>query len=181
MVILDRDGVINEDRTDFVKTPDELVFIDGALSAISRLNKAGHTVVIATNQSCIGRGIITTDTLTIIHQKLTKSLKAAGGWVDQIFFAPDAPWEATNMRKPGDGMMKAALNQFGAKPSNTVVIGDSLRDLQAAASSGCHRCLVQTGKGVKTQKEGLPRDILPVAVAASLSEAVDFIEAGRFQ
>ncbi len=181
LVILDRDGVINEDRTDFVKTTDELVFIEGALQAIARLNDARHHVVIATNQSCIGRGIITEDRLKDIHDKLLTTAAKVGGKLDKIYFAPDAPWAETPYRKPGPGMLQKAMQDFRSKPAQTVMIGDSLRDLQAAQACGCHRVLVQTGKGLKTQAQGLPREILPVAVATDLTQAVDFIEEGRFQ
>lgn len=181
LVILDRDGVINEDRADFVKSPDEMVFIDGALAAIAALKAERHHVVIATNQSCIGRGLITEETLSNIHYKLRRSIEKMGGSIDEIYFAPDAPWAETPMRKPGDGMLRQAMETFRHKPHQTVMIGDSLRDLVAAKTSGCHRILVQTGKGRKTQSDGIPPDILPLSVAADLSEAVQMIKSGRFQ
>jgi D-glycero-D-manno-heptose 1,7-bisphosphate phosphatase len=181
LVVLDRDGVINEDRSDFVKSPSELVFIDGALRAISRLNALKHHVVIATNQSCIGRGIISEDTLTQIHGKLHQELNRIGGRIDEIFFAPDPPWAATDMRKPGAGMILSAMQKFRKSASQTIFIGDALRDMQAAKSAGCHRLLVQTGKGQRTQADEALASLLPVSVAADLTEAVSFIESGRFQ
>lgn len=180
LVLLDRDGVINEDRTDFVKTPDELIFIPGALSAIATLNAHGHNVAIVTNQSCIGRGIINTETLQNIHGKLQKSLADIGGKIDHIFFAPDAPWDATENRKPGAGMFFSAMTMFRQKPSDTVLIGDSKGDIQAAAKAGCHRILVQTGKGLATQQGGFDPDLLPVAVAKDLAQAIQYILEGRF-
>lgn len=180
LVILDRDGVINEDRSDFVKSPSELVFIDGALRAILRLNELNHHVVIATNQSCIGRGIISEDTLTQIHGKLHRELNRIGGKIDEIFFAPDPPWAATDMRKPGAGMILAAMQKFRTSPAQTVFIGDALRDIQAAKTAECHRLLVQTGKGRQTQADKLLADLLPVSIAANLTEAVSYIESDRF-
>ncbi len=180
LVLLDRDGVINEDRPDFVKSPDELVFIPGALHAIAALNGRGHKVVIVTNQSCIGRGIITTDTLAAIHEKLYRELRSVGGKIDHLFFAPDAPWAATENRKPGAGMFRAALEMFREKSENAVLIGDSKRDLLAAAAAGCHRILVQTGKGRQVQQGGIETELLPVSVAADLSQAVGYILDGRF-
>ncbi len=180
LIILDRDGVINEDRSDFVKSPSELVFIDGALKAILRLNTLKHHVVIATNQSCIGRGIISEDALTQIHGKLLQELNRIGGKIDEIFFAPDPPWAATDMRKPGAGMILAAMQKFRTPPSQTIFIGDALRDMQAAKKAGCHRLLVQTGKGRKTQADETLAELLPVSVAADLTEAVSFIESDRF-
>jgi len=180
LVLLDRDGVINEDRPDFVKSPDELIFIPGALEAITRLKGNGHIVAIVTNQSCIGRGIITPETLFNIHEKLLGNIRKMGSDIDHIFIAPDAPWEATENRKPGCGMMKAAMTMFSEKPKNTVLIGDSQTDLQAATKAGCHRILVRSGKGAKTQANGIPSDLLPVSVARDLTEATDYILNGRF-
>jgi len=180
LVLLDRDGVINEDRTDFVKTPDELIFIPGALKAIASLNTHGHLIAIVTNQSCIGRGIISVDTLDNIHGKLLKSLADVGGKIDHIFFAPDAPWEATENRKPGAGMFHSAMTMFRHSPRDTVLIGDTKRDIQAAAKAGCHRILVQTGKGKSTQKYGLEPDLLPTSIAKDLGQAADYILEGRF-
>ena len=180
LVLLDRDGVINEDRADFVKSPDELIFIPGALKAISRLKRHKHIVAIVTNQSCIGRGIITPDTLHRIHEKLLGNIRDMGCDIDHIFVAPDAPWEATENRKPGSGMMKSAMTMFSEKPTNTVLIGDSKTDLQAATAAGCHRILVRSGKGAKTQADGIPKDLLPVSVANDLTEATEFILSGRF-
>lgn len=180
LVLLDRDGVINEDRKDFVKSPDELVYIDGSLEAIARLNAEGHKVVVVTNQSCIGRGIITEDQLAVIHQKLHHSLKAVSGHLDDIFIAPDAPWEATEMRKPGPGMVRAAMEKYRTTPADTVLVGDAERDLRAAKTAGCHRILVQTGKGRATQAAGIENDLLPLRIAENLAVAVDYIREGGF-
>ncbi len=180
LILLDRDGVLNEDRPDFVKNPGELIMIPGAAEAVARLKNAGHHLAIVTNQSCIGRGIISTDMLDQIHQKLMQALHAVGGDIDHIYVAPDAPWEASENRKPGAGMIYQALDRFRSSHSNAVMIGDAKRDLEAATKAGVHRILVQTGKGMKTQKEGLSEQLLPVSVAKDLAEATDFIEQGRF-
>jgi D-glycero-D-manno-heptose 1,7-bisphosphate phosphatase len=180
LVLLDRDGVINEDRPDFVKSPEELVFIQGSLEAVSRLNNAGHLVVVVTNQSCIGRGIITEDQLTVIHGKLQDSLKRAAARLDAIFVAPDAPWAATQMRKPAPGMMLKAMDRFNQTPDRTVLIGDSPGDMEAAFAAGCHRVLVQTGKGRQTQQAGLAPHLLPISVARDLEQAVDYVLEERF-
>jgi D-glycero-D-manno-heptose 1,7-bisphosphate phosphatase len=180
LVLLDRDGVLNEDRPDFVKSPDELVLIPGAIEAVAKLTSHGHLCAIVTNQSCIGRGLITEDTLGQIHGKLLHAITRAGGRIEHVFVAPEAPWAATANRKPGSGMITSALQMFRFSASNTVMIGDSKRDLEAAAGPGCHRILVQTGKGRATQKAGLDKHILPVSVARDLAEATDFILQGRF-
>src|SRR3990172_10717807 len=168
LVVLDRDGVLNEERSDFVKSPDELRVLAGAGRAVARLNAAGHRVVVCTNQSCVGRGIIDGVMLERIHAALKDGLQAGGARLDDIFVAPDPPWAASEWRKPGPGMLREAMAKHRATPADTVAIGDSLRDLQAAATVGCRRILVRTGKGRATQARGLPPDVLPVAVFEDL-------------
>ncbi|WP_339632800.1 HAD-IIIA family hydrolase [uncultured Sneathiella sp.] len=180
LVLLDRDGVINEDRADFVKSPAELIFIPKALEAIARLNGHGHKLAVVTNQSCIGRGIINEDQLDSIHGKLRDALAKVAGRLDDIIIAPDAPWAATERRKPGPGMLIEAMRKFNMLPAETVLIGDSERDIEAAKSASCHRILVQTGKGRKTLADGLKRHLMPVHIAADLDEAANFILEGRF-
>ena len=124
LVLLDRDGVINEDRADFVKSPAELIFIPKALEAIARLNGHGHKLAVVTNQSCIGRGIINEDQLDSIHGKLRDALAKVAGRLDDIIIAPDAPWAATERRKPGPGMLIEAMRKFNMLPAETVLIGD---------------------------------------------------------
>lgn len=180
LVLLDRDGVINEDRPDFVKTPGELLFIPKSLEAIARLNGHGHRLVVTTNQSCIGRGIITEEQLAAIHGKMREALAKVSGRLDDIIVAPDAPWAATERRKPGAGMLLEAMRKFNIRPSETVMIGDSARDMEAAKTVGCHRILVRTGKGRKTLAAGIEKHLMPVHVADDLDEAAAFILAGRF-
>jgi D-glycero-D-manno-heptose 1,7-bisphosphate phosphatase len=173
LALLDRDGVLNEEQPNYVKTPGELVMIPGAALAVARLNRAGWQVAVCTNQSCVGRGIVSADMLERIHGKLRDELAREGARLDAIYIAPDAPWAATDMRKPGPGMLRAAMSRFRAWPEEAVMIGDSLRDMQAAAKTGCRRILVRTGHGARTQAEGLPADVLPVAVHETLALAVD--------
>lgn len=172
LVLLDRDGVINHNREDSVKTPDEFILIDGAAEAIARLNAARRQVAVVTNQSIIGRGIIDKHMLERIHEKLTDALDRANARIDKFYICPDAPEAATERRKPGAGMLREALAEFNAEPAATPFIGDALRDLQAAAKAGCPRLLVRSGKGAKTQAAGLPAEVLPVAVHEDLSAAV---------
>jgi D-glycero-D-manno-heptose 1,7-bisphosphate phosphatase len=175
LVLLDRDGVINEDRADFVKTPEELIFIPGALEAIARLTQAGFKTAIVTNQSCIGRGIATEEQIEKIHTLICAAVAAAGGSIDAVFCCPDAPDAATRYRKPGSGMLEDALELFGAKAAQSPLVGDALRDLQAAAALGCPRYLVRTGKGEATLSAGLPKEVAPVTVTENLSTAVEDI------
>jgi D-glycero-D-manno-heptose 1,7-bisphosphate phosphatase len=146
LIILDRDGTINEDRDDFVKTPDEWVPIPGALEAIARLNQAGWHTVVATNQSGLGRGTFDMATLNAMHAKLNQLLAKQGGRIDAVFFCPHAPEESCTCRKPLPGLLEQIGERFGVLLRDVPVVGDSLRDLQAGAAVGCPTHLVRTGK-----------------------------------
>jgi D-glycero-D-manno-heptose 1,7-bisphosphate phosphatase len=173
LILLDRDGVLNEDRPDHVKTPDELIMIPRAGEAVARLNQAGHKVALVSNQSGVGRGLYDEAMLARIQEKLAQGLRAAGGHLDATFICPDAPWAASERRKPGAGMLGEAMSRFRAGPQETVMIGDALRDLEAAAKAGVRRILVRTGKGAATQGAGLPAHVLPVEVRENLWDAVE--------
>ena len=172
LVLLDRDGVLNHDRDDYVKSPGELEMIEGAAEAVAALNRAGHQVALVTNQSAVGRGVIPAAMLERIHDDLRDRLARAGAHLDAILVCTDAPWAASERRKPGSDMLREALAQFRAEPGPTPMIGDTLVDLQAAARAGCRRILVRTGKGAATQAAGLPGEVLPVAVYDDLAAAV---------
>lgn len=146
LVILDRDGTINEDRDDFVKSPEEWVPIPGALEAIARLNHAGWHTVVATNQSGLGRGTFDMATLNAMHAKMNHLLAQHGGRIDAVFFCPHAPEEACNCRKPLPGLLEQIGARFGVKLAEAPMVGDTLRDLQAGAAAGCPVHLVRTGK-----------------------------------
>jgi D-glycero-D-manno-heptose 1,7-bisphosphate phosphatase len=175
LVLLDRDGVLNEDRPNHVLNPGQLVMIPGAAEAVARLNAAGHLVAVCTNQSCVGRGMIDADMLARIHDKLRDELARAGARLDLLLVCTDPPWAAGPRRKPAPGMLREALSRFRAPASETPFVGDSLGDLQAAAAAGCPRVLVRTGKGPATQAAGIAPELLPVAVRADLAEAVDML------
>ena len=149
LVILDRDGTINEDRDDFVKTVDEWVPIPGALEAIARLNHAGWHTVIATNQSGLGRGTFDMATLNAMHVKMNQLLAKQGGRIDAVFFCPHAPDDACNCRKPLPGLFEQIGERFGVALRDVPVVGDTLRDLQAGVAVGCQPHLVRTGKGAR--------------------------------
>lgn len=154
LVILDRDGVINYDSDQFIKHPDEWKPIPGSLEAIARLNHAGYTVVIATNQSGIGRGLFEMSTLVAIHEKLQKMLSQVGGRVDAIFYCPHTADVKCGCRKPEPGMLQKIAERFETDLTGVPAIGDSLRDLVAAAKVGASPILVLTGKGSKTFENG---------------------------
>lgn len=173
LIILDRDGVINYDSAQFIKSPAEWKPIPGSLEAIARLNQAGYRVVVATNQSGIGRGLFDMDTLNAIHAKMHKELMKVGGHVDAIFYCPHTADSECDCRKPKPGMFHRIATCLNADLKGVPTVGDSLRDLQAGAAVGCQPMLVLTGKGSKTQAEGnLPEGTLEFA---DLATAVDYL------
>jgi len=157
LIILDRDGVINRDSDDFIKSPNEWIALPGSLEAIARLNQAGYQVAVATNQSGVARGLFSIVTLNAIHQKLHASAQQIGAHIDAIFFCPHAASDHCDCRKPKPGMLRAIGQRFGVSLKGVPVVGDSLRDLQSGYVLGCTPYLVLTGKGEKTrEKGGLP-------------------------
>lgn len=157
LVVLDRDGVVNLDSDQFIKTPDEWIPIDGSLEAIAALNQAGYRVVIASNQSGIGRGLFEMSALNAMHEKMHKALANLGGRVDAVFFCPHTAADCCDCRKPKAGMLEQLAERFGVELKGVPLVGDSLRDLEAGLAVGCTPHLVLTGKGRKTeQKGGLP-------------------------
>ncbi|WP_417069832.1 D-glycero-beta-D-manno-heptose 1,7-bisphosphate 7-phosphatase [Niveibacterium terrae] len=153
LIILDRDGVINHDSAMFIKSPDEWRPIEGSLAAIAKLNQAGYHVVIATNQSGIGRGLFDMDTLNAIHEKMFKLVTQAGGRIDAVFFCPHSADSTCGCRKPQPGMLREIAQRFNTDLAGVPVVGDSMRDLIAGISVGCQPFLVLTGKGQKTAQD----------------------------
>jgi len=154
LVILDRDGVVNYDSKQFIKSPAEWRPIPGSIDAIAKLSQAGYRVIIATNQSGIGRGLFDMDTLNAIHEKMHRAVHQAGGRIDAIFYCPHPIEDDCKCRKPKTGMFERIAGCFNVDLIGTPSVGDSLRDLQAAAAVGARPLLVLTGKGTQTQAEG---------------------------
>jgi D-glycero-D-manno-heptose 1,7-bisphosphate phosphatase len=173
LVILDRDGVINFDSDQFIKNPREWSPIPGSLEAIAQLNQAGYRVVVATNQSGIGRGLFDMATLNAIHAKMHKLVAQVGGRIDAVFFCPHASDSRCACRKPKAGLFSDIAARFHVDVSNVYAVGDALRDMQAAISVGARPLLVKTGKGMRTIEAGqLPDD---VPVHENLAQAVQAI------
>jgi D-glycero-D-manno-heptose 1,7-bisphosphate phosphatase len=154
MIILDRDGVINQDSPDFIKSPAEWIPIPGSLEAIARLNQAGYRVVVASNQSGIARELFDMCSLNAIHQKLHGAAQQVGATIDAIFFCPHAAVDNCDCRKPKAGMFDEIGKRFKVGLRGVPTVGDSLRDLQAGFIVGCVPYLVLTGKGKKTHETG---------------------------
>lgn len=153
LLILDRDGTINHDRDDYVKSPQEWEPLPGALEAIARLNHAGWHVVVATNQSGLGRGLFDMAALNAMHEKMHQQLAAVGGRIDAIFFCPHTPEDRCACRKPLPGLFEQIGERMGLSLQGVPAVGDSLRDLSAAISAGCQPHLVLTGKSADLTDE----------------------------
>ncbi len=173
LVILDRDGVINHDSDQFIKSPQEWLPIPGSLEAIARLCQSGYRVVVASNQSGVGRGLFDMATLNAIHAKMHKLVNQAGGRIDAVFFCPHAADSKCNCRKPKPGLFQEIALRTRRDLRGVPAIGDSLRDLQAAQAVGARPILVKTGKGVKTLAAGQMPEGTPVY--ENLAEAVQAI------
>jgi D-glycero-D-manno-heptose 1,7-bisphosphate phosphatase len=154
LVILDRDGTINHDSDQYIKSPAEWRPIEGSLEAIARLTQAGFRIVVATNQSGIARGLLDTGTLIAIHDTLQRAAALAGGRIDAFFFCPHAADSACKCRKPEPGMLLEVARRFNVSLENTYMVGDALRDVQAAAAAGARPVLVLSGRGRRTRDEG---------------------------
>ncbi len=176
LVILDRDGTINADSDEFVKTPDEWIPLPGSLEAIAKLNHAGWHVVIASNQSGLGRGLFDVVSLNAMHAKMHKLLATVGGRVDAVFYCPHAPNEHCLCRKPKSGLFEQIGERFGIDLKTVPTAGDSVRDLQAGAAVGCEPHLVLTGKGSAYRGQDLPADFPPGTLAhENLMAFADFL------
>ncbi len=171
LIILDRDGVINEDSDDFIKSPEEWIPIPGSPEAIARLNQAGYHVVVSTNQSGIGRQLFPVETLAQIHKKMHQTLQQTGASVDAIFFCPHLPTDECECRKPKSGMLHDIRERLGQDLEKRYVVGDSLRDLQSAQQVDAQPILVKTGKGQKTQEEH--KEVRNIPTFDDLSSFVD--------
>ena len=150
LAILDRDGVINEDRSDFIKSPEQWVPIPGSLEAIARLCRAEYRVVIITNQSGVGRGLFTLDMMNKINTRMFELVSQKGGSVDALLFCPHAPDFGCDCRKPKPGLFNELARRLKVNLTGIPAVGDSIRDLQAAVAAGAQPVLVRTGKGVET-------------------------------
>ena len=176
LVILDRDGTINADSEEFIKSPDEWTPLPGAIEAIARLNHAGWHTVIASNQSGLGRGLFDVASLNAMHAKMHKLLAAVGGKVDAVFYCPHAPEEHCHCRKPEPGLFEQIGERYGIDLPGVPVVGDTWRDLIAGAAVGCEPHLVLTGKGAAYRTRKLPQAFPKTTqVHASLAAFADFL------
>jgi D-glycero-D-manno-heptose 1,7-bisphosphate phosphatase len=159
LIILDRDGVINQDSDDYVKSLEEWIPLEGSCEAIADLSKAGYTIAVATNQSGLARGFFTLDDLETMHGRMNALVEEAGGEIATIKYCPHGPDDACECRKPLPGLINQIEAELGISANGAYFIGDSLRDLQAGLSKGCKPVLVMTGKGEKTLLKMLTTEV----------------------
>jgi D-glycero-D-manno-heptose 1,7-bisphosphate phosphatase len=178
LVILDRDGTINHERDDYIKSSEEWVPLPGAMEAIARLNHAGWHVVVATNQSGIGRGLFDMAALNAMHAKMHQLLAKQGGRVDAVFFCPHTPEDQCICRKPQPGLFNMIGERFGVALDGVPMVGDLPRDVLAAQSVGCEPHLVRTGQAASMSEAELielRRQVPDLTIHPDLSSFADFV------
>jgi D-glycero-D-manno-heptose 1,7-bisphosphate phosphatase len=152
LLILDRDGVVNRDSSDYIKSLAEWSPIAGSIEAIAGLSRAGYRIAIATNQSGLSRGLFSLDDMAAIHARLCQLVAEQGGRITGIFYCPHLPGEGCRCRKPATGLLEEIESELGEPAGGAIFIGDNLKDLQAARAFGCQPVLVRTGKGRATEQ-----------------------------
>jgi D-glycero-D-manno-heptose 1,7-bisphosphate phosphatase len=175
-IILDRDGVINYESMEYIKSPEEWHPIPGSLEAIAQLNRHGYRVIVATNQSGVARGFYDIETLDLIHEKLMRELAAVGGYIEEIFFCPHHPEEGCHCRKPQPGLIEQIKQKYNIELEKTYFIGDSVVDMQVAQLTGCRPLLVLTGNGHTVLNKHPEFSAIPHF--PNLAEAVDYVLKG---
>ena len=174
-VFLDRDGVLNENRADYVRTWEQVVILPGVLAAMQRLAASPLIVVVVTNQSAVGRGLMDAATLAGIHHSLVDLVQRAGGRIDAVYACPHTPEDGCPCRKPLPGMLLQAARDLDIDLDRSYLVGDAVSDMQAALAAGCQPILVRTGRGEKQMGRLAASGLSHLPVAADLAEAVDWI------
>ncbi len=175
-IFLDRDGVINKDSAEYIKSWDEYFFIPGSLQAMALLKENGYQIMLITNQSVINRKMVALETLSDMHDRIKQAAMDAGGFIEDIFFCPHTPSDRCECRKPAPGMILSACKKHGLEVSETIMVGDSEKDMEAARNAGCAKCiLVRTGNGRTTEASLEAKNRQADHVADDLMEAVRHI------
>ena len=175
IIVLDRDGVINQDSDEYIRSAEEFVPIEGSIAAIVRLCAAGFRVVVATNQSGLARNYFDEDQLSEMHHLLCSMVEQAGGEISGIFYCPHHPDEGCNCRKPKTGLLEQIEAEYLCSLKGSYFVGDSFKDIEAARSFSCKPILVLTGKGIETQQKLVASNMDTVPVYENLSLAVSDI------
>jgi D-glycero-D-manno-heptose 1,7-bisphosphate phosphatase len=177
-IFLDRDGVINENRSDYVKSWNEFCFLPGSKEAIAMLTRAGHRLVVCTNQAGIARGILPRETVEEIHRRMVAEIAEVGGSIERVYYCPHGKDENCFCRKPQPGMLLRARDELGLEMHDALFIGDSISDIRAALAAGVHPMLVLTGLGMEHLRERCHDARGPFHVALSLKHAAEMILQG---
>lgn len=176
VIFLDRDGVINQDSPDYIKSWEEFEFIPGSLDALQELHLNGFTIIIITNQSAVSRKLLTLEALEDIHTRLRDTVESNGGCITDIFYCPHLPTDGCRCRKPKPGLIQQARNKYQTDLASAVMIGDSAKDIECARNAGCNKAiLVRTGNGNKAVNLLEAANIVPDYIAANLQTAVQWI------
>lgn len=178
-IFLDRDGVINENRDDYVKTLEEFVPLPGAIESIRMLSDHGYPIFVITNQSAVGRGILSPQMLADIHQHLKRWVEEQGGYITAIYVCPHTPWDNCSCRKPKTGLLEQAAADFGLHLEDAILVGDAYRDIEAGRKVRCRTILVRSGQGAQEQAAHKGHPIQPDSVVEDLREAVALILSGE--
>lgn len=180
-IFLDRDGVINENRSDYVKCWSEFRFLPGAQEAIAKLTQAGHRLIVCTNQAGIARGIISVETVHDIHRRMQAEIVAAGGHLEKVYYCPHGKDERCDCRKPRPGMLLRARDELAIDLNDALFVGDSLTDIRAGIAAGVqHPMLVLTGLGREQLREHYQEANGPFLISMSLKHAADVILQKRY-
>lgn len=174
-VFLDRDGVINENRSDYVKTWDELRFLPGVLESLQRLASSHLAIVVVSNQSAINRGLVSPAEAGDINKRMVEEIENAGGRIDSVYICPHRPDEGCNCRKPAAGLLHQAAEQLGIDLASSYLVGDALCDMQAALAARCAPLLVLTGRGMEELAGAQEAGVVDFIHFSDLSQVADFI------
>ncbi|WP_085784626.1 D-glycero-alpha-D-manno-heptose-1,7-bisphosphate 7-phosphatase [Candidatus Nucleicultrix amoebiphila] len=174
LILIDRDGVINDNSHYYVLNKSQFEMYPGVPEAIKKLNDLKVIVVVVTNQGCVGKGLISEEQLKNIHDHFKMCLEEKAAYVDDILYAVDSEFTPESRRKPNPHMLKEAMENFQISPEDTIIIGDDIKDLEAAQRAGCHSILVRTGHGQKMEKN-LPQSLQPLYIADDLESAVNYL------
>lgn len=175
LIILDRDGVLNEDSDAFIKTTDEWIPLPGSAEAVGRLTQAGYTIAIATNQSGVARGYFSLETLQAMHDKMAALAAEHGGKFAHIAFCPHGPDDDCDCRKPLPGLIQQIEQALGVSAKGSWMVGDSIRDLEAGVAAGCQPVLVRTGKGAKSEAKLAAAGLADALVVDNLAGFADYL------
>ncbi|RJQ66393.1 MAG: D-glycero-beta-D-manno-heptose 1,7-bisphosphate 7-phosphatase [Desulfobacteraceae bacterium] len=177
VIFLDRDGTINRESADYIKSWEEFEFLPGSLEALARLTRKGYTLILITNQSAVGRGFVAQQTLDHTHSHMRAAVAEAGGRIEGVFFCPHRPDENCACRKPKPGLVRQACERYGIDPADSIMIGDSARDILCGRNAGCGMTiLVRTGNGLEAEKALADQNAHPDVVTGDLLQAVAIID-----